>query len=56
MQNAAEQYVVIVKLVKIKNAPLATARAAWCIDAVHLLVCLSVANMQKSKKRDFLKN
>jgi len=32
--------------------PLATARAASCIDAVHLFVCLSVAKLQK---RDFLK-
>ena len=29
--------------------PLATARAAYCIGAVHLFVCLSVAKMQKTR-------
>ena len=43
--------IIIIKL------PLATARAAQCIDAVHLFVCLSVAKMQKnaifSKSKQF---
>jgi len=48
--------VISLRIIKI-NPPLATARSALCIGAVHLFVCLfvclSVAKMQK--KHDFLK-
>ena len=38
----------------IVKPPLATARAAQCVSAVHLFVCLSIAKIKKT--RGFLKN
>jgi len=44
---------VLLIIILLFKQPLATARAASCIKPVRLLVCLSVAKLQK---RDFLKN
>ena len=53
--------IIIIIIIIIIKPPLATTRAAQCIDAVHLFVCLSaclsVAKMQKnaifSKSKQF---
>jgi len=55
-QNTEQSYGNVLPIIK---PPLAIARAALCIGAVHLFVCLSVSLSvcrQNAKKRYFLKN
>jgi len=40
-------------LLRLVKPPLATARAAYCIGAVHLFVCLSLCLLPKCKKTPF---